>query len=216
MLVPPGVPLFEALKPLREDLKLLGKGVEMKKAEGDNTMTTVTVKGGISCLIADHIQACENCRHIGVSALLNCRSCWVHKVYRSDHTINLLDHETTRTKEQSDMIVTQIRDLLKQKNNPTRQKRFQKMCGIRAVDNCFAGIEVDPHLQSFPDPDHFIDLGLLARFFDYVNSTLSNQQKDQVHLRFNNLESRRGWNTKLQLICTLPRKKCNPCRTCVN
>lgn len=193
MLIPPQAPLHEALQPLREDLSLLQKGVEMKYVE-DGKTSKVVVKAAISCIVADHIQACELCRHIGVNATMNCRACWVDKEHRADHTLSVLEHHTTRTRAQTDMVVEQVRKLLQVKNNPSRMKRFQTLSGIRTVDCIFKGVEVDPHTQCFPDPDHFLDLGLLVRFFDYANSILSNQQKEEVHMRFNSLDSKRGWN----------------------
>ena len=94
MLIPPDAPLEAALKPLREDLILLEKGVEMKYTE-DGKISKVVVKAAISCLIADHIQACEICRHIGVNATMNCRACWIDKEHRADHTVSVLPHEST-------------------------------------------------------------------------------------------------------------------------
>ena len=68
MLIPPEVNLFEALKPLREDLLKLEKGVSLLF----NGKTHI-VRGAISTIVADHIQAIDLCRHLGCAANLNSR-----------------------------------------------------------------------------------------------------------------------------------------------
>ena len=195
MLIPPQVALTQALAPLRQDLAVLRKGVDMKHLSSPSgEISNVTVKGMISCIIADHIQACELCRHIGVNANKNCRACWVDKIDRTDETLFIRDHNITRTRFQTNMVVSKAREWLEEKYNITRVKAFQKLSGISIVNCPLEGVEVDPHIQCFPDPDHFLDLGLLVRLFEYVNGTLSASQKEQVHFRFQHLESRRGWN----------------------
>jgi hypothetical protein len=193
MLIPPEVDLKDALAPVCKDLIKLQKGVTLKEFK-DNRCIDIEVKGGISCIIADHPQACDLSRHLGVNANQNCRLCWSDKFDRSNFSTSILHHENTRRRTQTDVIVAQTKELLETKYSINRQRELQKMSGIRATQCPLQGVDVDPHIQCFPDIDHLLDLGLTKVLFDYINSTLSVKQLDDIKLRYESLSLPAGWS----------------------
>ena len=194
MLIPPNAPLLEALKPVREDLIQLYKGFKASKYE-DNKSVLVEAKGAISVIIGDHPQACEISRHLGVPANMNCRLCWVSIEDRGTYSSKLFDYNYTRRRVQTDLIIQQMSEELERKNTKKHLEELQKKTGIRYQACPLDGVEVDPHLQCFPDFDHFFDLGLCMRFFNFICNSLTSQQQEDVNVRLKSIQMPRGWNS---------------------
>ena len=192
MLIPPHVALHEALEPLRLDLLKLQEGVQLQQYMKGKAQK-VLVKGLISCVIADHPQACELSRHLGVNANQNCRSCWTSKEERIKFTGSILDHSMARKKLQTDVVVFNIKRQLAKKFSVTKQKQLQKECGVRAMACPLEGVEYDPHVQCFPDVDHLIDLGLMNVYFDYVNSLMGEKEISIISTRYEYLSLPARW-----------------------
>ena len=76
MLIPPGIPLSEAIKPLIEAIKKLEQGIDVYDC---TRRRVVNVKGAVSILLGDLVQAAAFCNHLGNPALKNCKTCWVEK-----------------------------------------------------------------------------------------------------------------------------------------
>ena len=194
MLIPPNVSLKEALQPIRSDLIKLQQGYKALKYE-ENKATEVEVKGAISALICDHPQACELSRHLGTAALMNCRMCWVNIKDKSRFSEKFFNHHYTRRRVQTDLVVRQMESILATKNTKAKTKELQKKSGIRCEICPLHGVEVDPHLQSFPDFDHFFDLGLCMRLFNFICESLSTEDEEKVHIRLKGIKMPRVWNS---------------------
>ena len=195
MLVPPHASLYDALQPLRRDLKHLENGIEIetwKETEGRKTMT---MRGAISCLIADHPQACENTRHMGNMAKKNCRTCHVDKSERTVWDPIILDHSFTRRRLQTDVI---CRQMTAESSLPhltaTDRNGIATKYGIRCSPCLFTGLDIDPHLQSFPDVEHMVDLGLLRVLLSFMISQLTEKEKKELQERLDCFQYPRGWS----------------------
>ena len=68
---------------------------------------------------------------------------------------------------------------------------------------------MDPHIQAFPDFDHFMDLGLVTRLFAFITNSLTNAQKEEIETRLTCLTLPRGWN-KINLNLHSSSKKLKP------
>ena len=193
MLLPPHISLCFAIEPLRIDLIKMQQGVLFNQYSGDK-VEKILVKGLISCLIADHPQACDISRHLGVNANQNCRACWVSKEERTKFTSKILDHAQTRRRHQTDVIVDNMRRKLSQRFSVMKQKALQKESGIRVMDCPLKGVDFDPHIQCFPDIDHFLDLGLMKVLFEYINSLMTEKQVEIIQKRYEYLQLPVRWH----------------------
>ena len=72
---------------------------------------------------------------------------------------------------------------------------MQTKTGIRYQACPIQVVEVDPHLQCFPDFDHFFDLGLYMRLFNFICKALTSQQQQDVNVKLNSIQMPRGWNS---------------------
>ena len=97
----------------------------------------------------------------------------------------------------------------KKKKNKTKKEELQRKTGIRNEPCPLRGVEVDPHLQCFPDFDHFFDLGICMRLFSFVCGAISKQEQAAVEVRLRGIEMPRGWN-KFSLHLRSVSKKMKP------
>ena len=82
------------------------------------------------------------------------------------------------------------------------------MTGLRITSCPFDRVEVDPHVQAFPDFDHFFDLGLSLRLLNYITPNLTESQEQDIQTRLQCLSTPRGWNKiKLDLHGTSKKRK---------
>ena len=209
MLIPPNVPLLDAVKPVRNDLIALYKGFHACKYE-ENKVMDVEVKGAISVNIGDHPQACEISRHLGIPANMNCRICWVPIDKRSTYSSKLFDHQYTRRRVQTDLIIQQMSEELEKKNTKKHLEEMQTKTGIRYQECPLHAVEVDPHIQCFLDFDHFFDLGLCMRLFNFISNSMTSQQQEEMHVRLNCMQMLRGWNS-FRLNLRSVSEKMKPC-----
>ena len=180
MLIPPNVLLYDALQPLRRDLRMLENGLNVQCWDGTKAKQ-IRVAGAISCLIGDHPQACDTSRHLGNMAKKNCRFCHVDILERMIWDEELLDHTMTRRRLQSDSIVQQLKEEHKLPTlSATAKKALSTKYGIRNEPCPYQGLHVDTHLQAFPDVDHLIDLGLLKSLLNFMVSELSGSDKEEL------------------------------------
>ena len=193
MLIPANVNLDDAIKPVRDDLITLYKGFKAPAYE-DGKIREVEVKGALSIIVADHPQACEISRHLGVPAQMNCRICWTTKEERAKYSDKCFNYRYTRRRVQTDLIVQQMRQQLEIRYTKTKQNKLQHDTGIRCEDCPLRGVEVDPHLQCGPDFDHFFDLGICLRLFNFICHSLTSQEQQQVEVRLKGINMPRGWN----------------------
>ena len=147
MYIPQGYSYFECMAPLRRDMTKLAD-------EGNLSNTDERFFAFPSLLPADLPQQYENCRHLGNSATLNCRSCLVHKDLRMDVNYDVLDFHNIRRKEQTDIIVAQLRaEVAATDLKESGQKKLRSKYGVMMRDCLFYGLNIDTHNQAISDPD---------------------------------------------------------------
>ena len=183
LMLVPHVSLCSAIERLRADLIKLQKGVFFNEYE-EEKVNKILVKGLISCVVSDHPQACDISRHLGVNANQNCRLCWTNKAERAKFSSIILDHSQTRRRQQTDIIVSNMRESLSSKFSQTKQNQLQKECGIRIIDCPSQGVDFEPHIQCFSDIDHLIDLGLMEDLFEYINSLMGTKGVSVIQTRY--------------------------------
>ena len=194
MLIPSHVDISQALDPLRKELIDLQAGVSMDCVI-NGTRQQKTVKALISCIIADHPQACDITRHLGVAANKACRLCWVSKEEKSKYSKDMLSHRNTRRRVETDLIVQEMKKMRSSLQLSNQKfKALSTATGIRPISCPFQGVIVDTHIQAFPDFDHFMDLGLVMRMFAFITESLSEKQLEEVELRMKCLKLPWGWN----------------------
>ena len=149
-LVPPGVDLYHALQPLREELaKLHNEGLVVYDTLVEQS---ITVYPYIAHSTADSVQAAKNAGHGGSNCHKNCKICWVDIGDRMDVQLR-----TQRTTLETTTIKNIIRDLSGQ-----RKAAASTASGLTDAQLPFDGLLFDPHAQQIPEPHHNIDLGLLS------------------------------------------------------
>ena len=191
MLISPNVKLSDALTPLRRDLKLLERGITVKKAENGRVMD-VDVKGGVSLIITDHVEACVVCRHMGNNATMNSRECWCTKVDRTNFSTSILDHTMTRRRAQTNLVVKEMNKKFKDQTESFKRVERTKT-GLYPVPCSFGGVDVDPHIQCVADVDHMMDLGLVKVMLTFITTNLTAKQHQIVDVRVKSFEFPRGW-----------------------
>ena len=206
MLIPALVTLSEALEPIRQDLIQQYKG--FKTLIYKDQKVTVEVKGAISFIICDHPQACEISHHLGVPAKMNGHMCWINKNECSKYADKIFNHRFTRRRLQTDLIVQQMKDVLSsKKKKKSKQEELQRETGIRCEACPLKGVEVDPHVQCYPDFDHFYDVGLCMRLFNFISNRLSPQEQKNVEIRLKSLPMPRSWNKFSPNLQSVSKKK---------
>ena len=189
-LLPPGIVLADAMKPLKDELKELEQmGFEVPMYPDGKT---IRVYGATSFLISDHPQACFNCSHLGNNEKKNCRMCTIDISKRSKCDIKLLDFEHTRREAQSDVIRTQLQDELGVNPPDSLVSKACTKYGISNVLPPFHGI-ADSHQQSFVCIGHAIDVGLLRRLVNFMMTKVRPIHHEVLTIRLKHLELPRGW-----------------------
>ena len=172
-LVPPGVPLKQALKPLFHELRVLARdGFEVQYREGEE-VRTVRVKGAISGLPSDHFQACMNSNHLGSNAQRNCRMCMVTKNERTEYDTKILNWEYTRNNEHTTALLTQMIQQLGVNPSEEKKKEVRKFYGLYEAPSIFSELS-DPFTLSIPCVGHCIELGILMRLLDAMLTQVRN------------------------------------------
>lgn len=136
MLIPPGIDFYAAMAPIREEIKKLEAGIEIMVL-GHQGAHKKTIKGSISCLIGDHPQGIEYSRHLGVGASLGCRFCTVCTELRSCWVHSILEYKETRRREQTDVIVRQIREEKALEKRTSYLSKISTKYGIGDAKVCF-------------------------------------------------------------------------------
>jgi hypothetical protein len=209
MLIPAGVSAYEALASLRKEVKELEKGIWVSQVNEQGKVEQIFVQAAISCLIGDHPQSCEYARHIGVTAKRNCRFCHVTADIRIDSGREILEYNMTRRKEETNTIRAQLDNAAAQQQwKPSVLKKLPTAYGIGFKADMFEGLTCDPHLQSFPEPEHLFDLGLIKHLLDYIIFTPSQDKRNTIAIRLRDLQFPRGWS-KLSTHMILGKKKKN-------
>jgi hypothetical protein len=130
---------------------------------------------------------------LGVAANKNGRECWCTKKTRFKFTKIILEHDQTRTKPQTDLIVQQLQNQRHLVSNAALKEKMT-LCGIRLTKDPFENLQIDAHIQVFPDIDHLLDLGILKRILDYIVGNLEAKQIASIEKRYQDLELPLGWN----------------------
>ncbi len=170
----------------------------------------VKIKAAMSCIIADHVQACYNCEHMGNNAEKNCRYCMASKAQRTDVDLPILEWRMTRTNDQSVEFVKQMHAAMGP--NPTDNKRADTCYeyGIREKTPLFFGT-IDAHQQSLICIGHLINLGLLSRLIDeMIAQVLSNGTLDVVEARLDSFNYPPGWTRLTTKVLLLKGRKMKP------
>jgi hypothetical protein len=111
MIIPPHVSLYDALDPIRNDLKILEKdGIQVQYINEFGVNENMIVKGRISFLIADSPGRSEYNRHMGIKARKNCSSCTVDVSERASTSVDILSATYVRRVSQTDMIQIQMEE----------------------------------------------------------------------------------------------------------
>ncbi len=194
MLLPPHVSLHEALAPLRRDLAELERGisVQVHPPPHGQEAQTITVTGSVSMLLADHVQACSNCCHLGNNANLNCLSCLMKKEDRLVYSPDVLNYNMTRNLSQHAVMLQQMHRQMGPLPSAGRVREVKSLYGI-STDPLPFGNTVDPFTQSFPCVGHAMDLGLMGRLTNFMLSLLSQREHREFVARQTNLDYPRGW-----------------------
>ncbi len=193
MLLPPYVDLYEALAPVRRDLAELERGIMVSvHPDAHGEVKVIRVVGAASILLGDHVQACENCSHLGNHANLNCRSCLMNKAERFEFGPRILNFDMTRNSFQRSAILVQVARQSGPFPSANRLRELRTMYGISTGPLPFGDL-LDPYLQSFHCVGHAVDLGLMSRLIAYGISRLNPASLNVLVARMSNMEYPRSW-----------------------
>ncbi len=194
MLLPPRVSLYEALAPLRRDLHILERGLDVMLFDGQRSRS-VRVWGAVSVLVADHVQACHNCNHLGNTANKNCRFCFIDKEERMMFDTSILSFQMTRTLPQMDAVREQMSLEIGANTSASALRQVKTKYGV-SLDPLPFGSIVDPFQLSFPCVGHALDLGLMCTLLTFLLNKLNTANHITFVGRMKALNYPRGW-TKL-------------------
>jgi hypothetical protein len=182
MVVPRGVDMHIVLTVVRRDVLLLEKGFYTFDSR---TGCNVLLKGALSFLPADYVQACKNCRHMGNNATRNCKCCWVHKDDRLNVTIDILDHTNTRRDQQTDKVIEQMNQEIRDANLPPSSRAgVRTKYGVTNERLYFSGCTIDHHLQSFYDADHLYWFGVIPNIMNFCWWAMAGEQRKEFKTRW--------------------------------
>ncbi len=191
MLVPAGCDMYEALAPLRRDMKLLEQGVETRLGK---------LHVYPSFLPADLLQKYENCRHLGNTATMNCASCWCDTTERCDTKFDILDVSNTRRREQTNVIIQQLQEeesqlrFAKEDVADRTVAKLRQKYGIQNRPCLYEDVEVDPHMQSPTDPDHLVWFGLVRIVLRAIKAAMNPAQRHEFAIRVADFQYPKGWS----------------------
>ncbi len=193
MLLPPHVPLFEALAPLRRDLGILESGIIVDlHPKGSGEAKQVRVTGAVSMLISDHVQACANSCHMGNQAKKNCRMCMADRSQRFETSRQILDFTQSRCLGQAAAVVEQINLTLGAEPSAAKVKSTRSLYGV-TTGPLPLGNYVDPFRQSIPCIGHCLDLGLMSRILAFTMKRLTLANLGEFNTRLKSMDTPRGW-----------------------
>jgi hypothetical protein len=171
MLVPPCVDQYDALSPLRRDVKLMENGIQLYS---HHHRATVVLQLYIALLSLDLMGAYPLLRHGGNRCEMNCCNCMIRKDGRLDFRTPL---QTPRRLQLTDLCIEQVQDVViemvdtrvKKNQNTTlpqqTQQRVRSSYGVLQSKNPFEGLTLDPHAQYFRCTSHMILFGLFKHLY---------------------------------------------------
>jgi hypothetical protein len=185
-ILPPGSKLDDLMALVRRDVRILEEGMQVFDcAVGMN----ITIKGAISGLAADHVQASINTRCGHTSAWRHSVSCWAGDDQACDYRADCLDHRMLRRRAQTDLIMKRLQRL------ECEKKSFKYVLasnityfGITStsVGPClFSGLQVDPHLMTRWCFSHLVWYGIARTSLTCTFEAMSpgNREIYQIRLR---------------------------------